>query len=507
MALSTNRPVRLCAAVAACLFSAACGEPATARNTIPQDSLSLSFTPSFSTYLGGSGTESIRDAAVDAQGNVYVTGATQSANFLATPGVFGTSFHTSGVMLSDAFVTKFDPSGHVLWSTFLGGPEYDRAYAIEVDELGYVYVAGRAGPGFPVTPGALQTTFAGGTLPDGAYGPQDGFVCKLKPDGSGVVFCTYFGNSSAEIVRDIAIDANHNIYVATATTAADPFPAAWFTNAYQKTVRGGTDALIVKLRSDGNAVEWATLLGGSGDEPNGNSVRVDGGGVYVAIATRSPDMPTSNGFDHSLSGTTDVYVAKLSLDGSQLIYGTYVGGSGGEGAETHHLAVDGQGNAVVAFGSSSLDFPTSASAFQRTPGGGLGDALVVKISPSGALAAATYLGGNGNDFAEGVAVDPAGNIYFSGGTTSADFPVTGGQGPAGGSDLIAVALSPDLSHLVFSRRLGGSGDDPGRAIGVGPSTLAVAGQSDSPNWPVSAAVQSRPGGNLDGMIAAFTKQP
>jgi len=507
MVLQSKHPVALLAVAAVWIAASGCGESPTDHNVIPGDSLTVSFAPSFATYLGGAGVESIRDAAVDAQGNVYVAGATQSANFPATPGVFGTSFHATGAMLSDAFVTKYDPSGHLVWSTYLGGPEYDRAYAVEVDELGYVYVAGRAGPGFPVTPGALQTTFAGGTLSNGAYGPQDGFLCKLKPDGSAVVFCTYFGNSNPEIIRDIAIDASHNIYLATATTAADPFPAAWFANAYQKTVRGGTDGLIVRVRSDGSAVEWATLLGGSQDEANGNTVRVDVTGVYFATNTRSADMPTPNGFDHSLGGASDIYAAKLSLDGSQLLYGTYVGGSGDEGAETHQMAVDALGNAIVAVGSTSTDFAVSGTAFQKTAGGGFDDVLVVKLGPSGGLLAATYMGAGGNEYAEGVAIDPAGDIWFTGGTTGSGFPITGGQSPGGGADLIAVGLSPDLSHLIFSRRLGGSGDDPGRAIAVNAGTLIVAGQSDSPNWPVIAAVQPNPGGNLDGMIAAFTKQP
>jgi len=502
MKAPTSRSIRLLAAAAVVL--AACGETGT---TTPggQDSVALSFTSGFSTYLGGSGIESIRDVVADAQGNVYVTGATQSGNFPATAGVFGANFHSSGSMLSDAFVTKYDASGHVLWSTFLGGPEYDRAYAIEVDELGFVYVAGRAGAGFPVTPGALQTAFAGGTQPDGAYGPQDGFVCKLKPDGSGVVFCTYFGNSSWEAIRDIAIDASHNIYIASGSFAGDPFPSAWFANAYQKTVRGGRDGLIVKLRSDGSAVDWATYLGGSQDEDNGNSVRVDGSGVYVVNTTHSTDMPTPNGFDHSLSGASDLYVAKLSLDGSQLLFGTYVGGSGGEVAETHHIAVDAQGNAIVASGSTSTDFPTTPTAFQRSPVGAE-DVLVVKISPTGALVAATYVGGSGNEFAEGVAVDPAGNFYFAGGSTSSDFPVTGGQGGGGVSDAIFAVLSPDLSHLLFSRRFGGNGDDTGRSVAVSTTTAVVGGQSNSPNWPLSAAAQAGLGGSYDGVIARFIRQ-
>ena len=130
--------------------------------------------------------------------------------------------------------------------------------------------------------------------------------------------------------------------------AVDTFPSAWFTNSYQKSVRGGRDALVAKIKGDGSGVVWASFLGGSGDEGNTNSIQVDGTGVYVAMFTLSADAPTPNGFDHTLSGGSDVYLAKLSLDGSQLLYGTYIGGSGAEDTETHQLAIDGQGNAFVA---------------------------------------------------------------------------------------------------------------------------------------------------------------
>jgi hypothetical protein len=377
---------------------------------------------------------------------------------------------------------------------------------MKVDELGYLYVAGRAGAGFPVTAGAFQTTFGGDNNPQSAYGPTDGFVCKLKPDGTQVVFCSYFGNQDFQPIRDLAIDANHDIYVASTTPLVGNFPAPWFANAYQKTVRGGQDALIAKIKGDGSRVEWATLLGGSQDESIGISVRVNATGVYVATSTKSADLPTPNGFSHTLNGTGDVYVAKLSLDGSSLLYGTFVGGSGPEGTETHHLAVDNQGNAFLAIATPLGDFPATAGAFQLHSSG-KSDILVVKVAPDGKLGAATYLGGGDSDWAEGVGLDAAGNLYLSGLTSSLDFPITGGQGPSGGDDLIAVTLSPDLSRLLFSRRLGGSGSDYGRSVAVAASTFVVAGLSDSPNWPVSAAAHPSLSGGIDGVIAVFTRTP
>ncbi|MGH7822390.1 MAG: SBBP repeat-containing protein, partial [Candidatus Binatia bacterium] len=118
----------------------------------------------FSTFLGGSASEGVRDVAVDAVGNLYVAGGTESANFPVTAGAFQTT-HNPGtpespaVTRNDVFVAKFDPTGRqLIWSTFIGGPNHDRAYAIEVDESGFVYVCGRAGRGFPVTAGAFQVS-------------------------------------------------------------------------------------------------------------------------------------------------------------------------------------------------------------------------------------------------------------------------------------------------------------------------------------------------------------
>jgi hypothetical protein len=508
MARFPLRPVRWIGCIAL-LLAAQCSDSATLGENPPGHVVgpdSLNYALRFASYLGGSGTDMIRDAALDPQGNIYVAGSTRSPNFPTTPGALQPVYNQSGSNDSDGFITKFDPNGNIVWSTFLGGPGYERVYGIEVDEQGFVYVAGRAGAGFPVTPGAFQTIFGGATFPLAAYGPNDGFVCKIRPDGTQIVFCSYFGNDDFEPIRDLAIDSNHDIYVATSAVALAGFPGTWFANAYQKTIRGGRDALIAKIKGDGSRVEWATLLGGSGEETNGISIRVDATGVYTATTTGSADMPTPNGFGHTLRGTSDVFLAKLSLDGSTLLYGTYVGGSGNEATETHHIALDTQGNAYLAIAVPVGDFPATATSFQPQSGG-KADVLVVKIAPDGKLAAATYLGGAENDWAEGVGLDPAGNVYLSGLTNSQDFPVTGGQGGAGQEDAIAVALSADLSKMLYSRRSGGSGSDNGRCVAVSGSTFVFGGQSNSPNWPVSAPAQAILRGGIDGAIAVFTRQP
>ena len=163
----------------------------------------------FATYLGGrtGGFTLIRDVVLDAQGNAYVTGGTASTDFPTTPGAYQRSFG-GGPM--DVFVVKLNPRGQIVWSTFLGGPEYDRAYAVEVDGEGFVYVAGRVGRRFPTTGRAFQQRFDGWSGGE-PYRWNNAFVAKLAPDGSRLTWGSYFGNG--QLIRDIDLDANGDIYV------------------------------------------------------------------------------------------------------------------------------------------------------------------------------------------------------------------------------------------------------------------------------------------------------
>ncbi|MEO8634270.1 MAG: SBBP repeat-containing protein [Gemmatimonadales bacterium] len=501
--MRTLRRLTLPLCVGALLF-AACGADPTANNGPPPpppagDSLMVGF----ATYLGGSAGDLGRDVATDAQGNVVVVGGTHSPDFPVGSSGYDATYDGSGNFPSDAFIIKSSPTGVRLWGTYLGGPDFERAYAVEVDDQGYVYVAGRAGPGFPVTAGALQTTFAGGDGGPG-YGPQDGFLCKFTPDGLTRVFCTYFGSDDYVPIRDVAVDANHDIYIIS-SDSTDHFPSTWFTNAYQKTRAGARDVLIAKIKGDGSQVLWATYLGGSGQEGNTNSIRVDANGVYVSMFTLSADMPTPGGFDHTLGGPSDAYVAKLSLDGSTLLYGTYVGGSGGETSETHQLWVDAQGYAIVTGPTSSSDLPVTGTAYQQQLRGST-DAFICRISPTGALAAMTYLGGSGDDGAEGVAVDSRGHIYLTGGTSSSNFPTNMPGIPGQGEDVYVAEFLPDLSQLVVSLRVGGSGLDQGRSVTVSPQgTVYVTGQAGSIGLLTSAsAIQPNFAGVGDAFLVELT---
>ena len=427
----------------------------------------------------------------------------------------------------DAFVAKFDASGHLLWSTYLGGPNYDRAYAVQTNSQGEIYVAGRAGEGFPVTKGAFQTNFVDthqNPKSLGAYGKQNGFVAKLAPEGK-LLWASYVG--SGQLCRDIAVDDQGDVYVPSGWNGSGQAPpAAWFADAYEKTPRGkdnpaGESAYVcvLKIKGDGSRVLWGTWLNGSEINNIEAMVRVDADrNVYYGGFTASRDMPLSaNGRKHA-RGLHNLYLAKLSADGSRLLYGTYLGGSGNEGMDTHSLAVDAGGNAFFDAFTTSTDCPVTPGAFQPKYAGKQ-DVVIFKVGSKGDLLACTYLGASGGP--EGLSVDKAGNVYLTGTTRSAHFPMAGipcqaaygsTNGPHEGSAFLAV-MSPDLKTLLYSTYLGGQSAITGQnAWGgihdscLGPDgSVIVAGNWFSELWPTTSDAYQPTfmKGRSNGVLARF----
>jgi hypothetical protein len=469
---------------------------------------SAAYDLSFSTYFGGSDWEHARDVCADAQGNIYMVGGTASPDFPTTTGAYDTTFnpgYTGSFGPCDAFVSKFAPDGSLIWSTFLGGSGYDRAYAVEVDSSGYVYVAGRAGTGFPMK-NAFQPTFNG--VDNGSYGMQNAFVAKIKPDGSDLVWSSYVG--VATLCRDLAIDNNGDVYVPGGrwNTTSTP-PSEWFINAFQKTPPGGSsDSGVIKIKGDGSRVLWATWIGGSGYDSDAASIRVDDSGyVYIATCTSSDDIPTTTGaHDTSINGGVDLYVAKLTPDGSDLVYGTYIGDESDNWNNTHNLAIDSQGNAYISITTVSSNFPTTSGAFQTAVNGGV-DWGVAKFSSTGSLISSTLIGGNSYDNPDGIYVDNDGNVFLTGQTQSTNFPGIGVSSYQsqnnGGSDAVLVMLSADFKELLYSTYMGGSSNDSGRSGFLDSNgNLYITGSSDGNGWPVKSAYQtSFNGGKLDNIIS------
>ena len=446
----------------------------------------------FATFMGGSAEDTVRDVAFDSAGNAYLVGGTASPNFPTTAGVYQRQLNSGSNGASfgahDVWVAKLDPQGNLLWSTLVGGGGYDRAYAVEVD-AGGIYVAGRAGIGFPVTGSALQGSFAGDSDPNPGYGPQDGFVFKLAPDGSGLLWSTYFGDAGREFIRDLDIDAQGNVYVA-ATSVHEPSQHVT-PQAFQTTLPPGSSGLVAKIAADGGSVEWGTFLGGSGTDLGNPSIRVDGNGrVIVAGMSDSTDFPVAGTNQTTLAGGTDVTVTAITADGSQLDFSAYFGGSGEEGMETHSLALAPSGDIYVAFGTSSTDLPISGGAYQPIHGGASSfDIGIARFSSTGSFTASTYLGGPRSDGLEGIAVASDGSVVVSGQTQSPEFPVVGdgaNDRHAGGVDGIVTVLTANLDDVVFSSFFGGTGEDTGRCLAVsGTDDLLIGAMTYSSDFPVT----------------------
>jgi len=477
----------------------------------------------FSTFFGGSAGEGIRDVETDSSGNVYVAGTTRSPDFPTTPGAYDEQFDTSlGTTRwgynSEIFVAKFSPAGKLIWSTFIGGPNSEEAYGLEVDSKGYVVVHGRGAQGSPVTPGVYQEEFkgCGGGDPGNPHNTaQNAYVCKLSPDGSLLVWGSFFGID--HLHRDLALDKNDDIYVTWGVRPDENDPAHWDTwmkptwnaNAFQPNPRGGADCGVAKISSDGSSVLWVTYLGGSDYDSIEASVGVDDSGyVYVGLQTRSTDIPTTPGaYDRTHNGGVDWYVAKLLPDGSDIVYGTYIGDEGDNWLNTHNLAVDSEGNCYSSTCAFSSSFPTTPGAIQRTHSGKV-DWGIVKLSPTGALLAGTLLGGNEGDNPDGIRVDSQGNLVLFGQTGSANFPVSeDAYQSAKGSrdDAVIVKLSPDFDRLIYSTFLGGDGNDAGRAGCIGSDgSMIVAGVTSGEDWPTKNAFQNVRKGPGDTIVARLS---
>lgn len=459
----------------------------------------------YSTFIGGFDEDSAQAIAVDGSGSAYVTGYTRSSNFPRTigPPFVGPSF------LSDGFVVKLSPGGDaVVYATFFGGTGFELGKSIDVDSDGNAYVVGETGSSnFPTTPGAYDRTFGsfqdpfalklapdGGSLVWSTYlggagseawvrgkrasdgtvyvvgstsaatdivpigvptfqptrnGPSDGFVQRLNPSGSGLVYATYLGGSLHDATTAIALGAGGRIYL-TGWTQSSNFPTT--EGGYDRTHNGSQfpccgfgDAYVVAL--DGETLAYGTFLGGRGDD-DGREVAVAPGSpenVYVTGNAGSltccpptrpffSDFPTTPGsFDTTFSGISDAFVARVdpgATGGSSVVWSTFVGGSASDGPSA--LVVDAAGNAYAGGGTVSVDFPTTPGAATRLSALNffVGSVWAASLNPQGTrLRWSSPLEGppgpgRGDDQLSALALDASGTLYAVGRTWTAGFPVT-----------------------------------------------------------------------------------
>ncbi len=258
----------------------------------------------YSTYWGGStGDEQARAIVVDSAGNAYITGQTTSTNFPTTPSPIQAAY---GGGSYDSIVAKLNPAGSaMLYSTYVGGNDLDQGRGIAIDSAGNAYITGQtASTNFPIAGNPFQKTFGGGIA--------DGFIYKVNPTGSALVFSGYFGgNAEDQGDHGMAVDSSGNIYIAGFTKSSN-FPIT--ADAIQSTFQGGAyDAIIMKLTTDGSSQIYSTYYGGEFDD-SGRAIAVDAAGnAYAVLYTNSLHIPTTPGaFQTVAGGGYDAFVVKIS---------------------------------------------------------------------------------------------------------------------------------------------------------------------------------------------------
>jgi uncharacterized protein (TIGR03437 family) len=450
----------------------------------------------------GSAPPTVAAMAVDAAGNTYVTGNICTATLQATPGAFQTQFGGRctvlpliGVVLpgGDAFVMKLDPTGELVWATYLGGSGYDAGNAIAVDSAGNVYVAGQTSSNnFPVTAGAAFPSLTT---------QSDAFVVKLNPAGSQMMYGTYLPGIAFNGTVSMALDSNGNTYI---TGGAQPsqfnFPAT--AGAFQTSSSELYTGVVVKLNPAGSGLVYATYLGGNtgGDRTTIAGIAVDGAGNAYVTGQAPPDFPTTSGALEQQSETAGAspFVTKLNPQGNGLVYSTFLGrGNAGYGLGSA-IKVDSQGRAYIlgsVFGSVSV--PTTPGAFEpagtqtgaQTPPWVVpylaGNFLASLSADGSSLVYATYMSG-----ATALDVDPGGDAYVAG-LAYNGFPVSAGAFQRCSSGFPGPVIGGvDYGLDGFAAELSPSGALAGATYFGGLDTYSVSAIAIAPGGLLSVAASS-----------------
>jgi uncharacterized protein (TIGR03437 family) len=427
------------------------------------------------------------DVAVGSDGTAVVVGLTESTNFpLKNPlQTTFTAIHWSG------FFSKITADGRSLvFSSYYGGSNSDTAYAAKFDSAGNIYIAGQTDSyDFPVR-NAVQETPGGGL---------DMFLLKLTPEGK-LLFSTRYGGRGQDTCFALAVAPDGGAIIGGGSSSADfPFKNAAQTSLTPKALY--VTPALVRFAPDGSSVVFATFVGGPVDGDIKGVALDTAGNIYAEGYVGDKNFTTKNAFQANLSASPSAFLMKLDPTASNLIYSTYLGGSGG--ALGSGLAVDASGSAYVTGYAASADFPLKNS-LQPFYGGGIlnADIFLTKFAPAGdAIIYSTLLGGHGNDFGVKVAIDGAGTAYVVGSTLSNDFPVKNAyqaQYGGGNGDLVLAKISdntplapsplaPNPGHLSFRYTQGASVPAVQTVMVTGPAFT----MSASAPWLVATANGSR----------------
>ena len=363
----------------------------------------------------------------------------------------------------------------LIYSTYLGGSENDQSHGLEVDRSGCAYLVSHSGGGgFPTTPGAYST--------DSHLGA---YVTKMASNGSSIEYSTFLGTVHN---YECDIHVKDGFAYVTGTTKSDDFPTT--SGAFQRDIAGNDgwrDLFVTKLDRTGSSLVYSTLMGGSQKDQSFDICLDSGSNAVVCGRTHSSDFNvTPDAMDGTLSGSRDGFILKLNSDGSDLLYSSYIGGSGEDEALRCH--VDENGHIFVTGWTLSQNFPVTSEAYDTEYNWGQ-DVFLTKLDPGLDPIYSTYLGGNGHETVYGLDVDGNGNVFLSGETGSSEFPTTSSalsDSLKGTGDIFLSQVSSDGSKLLYSSYIGGYGSDGEAMVRIdGGSKLIICGYTTSNDFPLT----------------------
>ncbi len=434
----------------------------------------------YSSFLSGSAQDKIESIRVE-DGFIYLSGTTSSSNF---PMINAWNSTFGGE--SDVFIVKMSEDGQsLIFSTFVGGSNYDASNAIDVYD-GCVFCTGSTS----------SSNFPTYLAQDPSHnGFDDGFLFKLASDGSALEFSTFLGGTGTDSLRDVCVEDGH-AYVTGSTSSTD-FPTV---NAYDSTSVSG-DAVVAKYAIDGQSLVYSTILGGDLMSDWSKSISVDDGFAYVGGTAWSSDFPMENPLNDSIANS-EAFLTKLSQDGSSLVYSTFIGGAGYD--YINALYVD-RGFAYLTGVTSSDDFPLSNALYPTRIFGTL-TGFVAKMNTDGlSFVYSTYLAGTGDVTPTDIVTDK-GRVIVTGYTEDTEFPTTIGHTytcDPSSIDSFVTKFSLDGQELLYSTCFGGTDTDYSRAVDTYDGLLYVAGYTQSDDFPSIVAYNDTRGGGDDGFVAVF----
>ncbi|MEK7867521.1 MAG: SBBP repeat-containing protein [Planctomycetota bacterium] len=443
----------------------------------------------YSSYHGGNESDWTYGFTTDAAGNLYVSGETGSADFPTTPA----SYRPTPVTAADGYVYKLDPTGSVLlFGTYIGGTGTDDAMlGVQLDAAGNLCMSGWTNSADFPTVNPIQATYGGGSW--------DAILVKLSADGSTLLASSYLGGTADDWTDWMELDAAGSWYLNGNTNSTD-FPTA---SPMQPANGGSWDLFVAKVNPAVSTLVYSTYVGGSGDEYSWwTCIRPDSaGGVFASGYTNSADFPTRNPRQAANAGGWDAVLFRLNAAGSDYVFSTYLGGTGGDFGYALDLDVD--GNIVFCGETGSADFPV-VNAIQGTIAGE-DDVFVSRIDPTGAnLLSSTFFGGAGTEWPTDLQADRFGILHLVGTTNSRAFPTRyAPQATLGGGwDAFATRFDGAMTRVLSSTYLGGTGNDYAERVAAGQSgDTWVLGETSSLDFPTVSPRQLGNAGGWDGFVS------